>query len=183
MKLLKIRIALFVNICLPSIISISKLIRSCLVILLDVILFFLQRFKLYIEWIVLFFQFFDDFLEFARFWQSLLCWHHSVVFKLIQVLEDVIILFFRRNVDVLIFTQVVPLTILFKFPNFSHQLLILAFFLTKLALSLIGLTLNDSMAGVHRNLVVLIVVHYDLGVLEIRSHSFILRKECINIYL
>ena len=75
------------------------------------------------------------------------------------------------------------LTILFKLSDFCLKLLVFAFLLTELALSLIGLALDNSMTGIHRNLVALIVVHYDLGVLEISFFSFVLRKKCINIYL
>jgi hypothetical protein len=75
------------------------------------------------------------------------------------------------------------LTILFKLPDFRLKLLVFAFLLTELAFSLIGLALDDSMTGIHRNFVALIVVHYDLGVLEISFFFFVLRKKCINIYL
>jgi hypothetical protein len=51
------------------------------------------------------------------------------------------------------------LTILFKLPYFRLKLFVFAFLLTELALSLIGLALDNSMTGIHRNLVALIVVH------------------------
>ena len=129
MKLLLLCITLLVNVSFERIVSVPELVCSLVVVSLHIVFLFLEFLQLDVKCLDLFVQLRYLLFELVLVQLCLLSLTHSILHELCHVLDDAVILLFRGDVHVLVFTSVLLHSVLLQLPDPCLQLLVLALLL------------------------------------------------------